>query len=235
MSYTEANLIITQELSEIIQLHNQAHAQLEKYRKAYPYLLAPNLAAMMGDNLKDNLQVLYKELANLHRSDDAKDRHACAICHRVFAARLPGGVCDECKARFIPPKPAYGLALPDDPDAVNPAVLTEEAKQPPYDEDEEPPELSEITVEPGNALPVDEIADEQTADPGDEPVSDAFAAWEQSVVSNKNMPPVDEPLGEPETMVDVEEEVQASAADDLKEERRLTDDAPPPRPDVETT
>ena len=47
MTYKEANLAITQELSEVIQLHNQAHAKLEKYRKAYPYLMAPNLAAMM--------------------------------------------------------------------------------------------------------------------------------------------------------------------------------------------
>ncbi|PKO15527.1 hypothetical protein CVU37_12840 [candidate division BRC1 bacterium HGW-BRC1-1] len=230
MTYKEANLAITQELSEVIQLHNQAHAKLEKYRKAYPYLMAPNLAAMMEDNLKDNLQVLYKELSNLHRSGEAKDRHVCAICNRVFAARLPGGACDECKARFSTPRPTYGLAFPNDPDAVNPAVLTEEANQPPYEEDEETPEISEISVEPGNALPADEnplpLAE------SDEPVSDAFAAWEASVVSNKKRPPVDEPIGEPEPLVNAEEEVQATAGDDLKEERRLTDDAPPPRPDV---
>jgi hypothetical protein len=85
-------------------------------------------------------------------------------------------------------------------------------------------------VEPGNALPADEnplpLAE------SDEPVSDAFAAWEASVVSNKKRPPVDEPIGEPEPLVNAEEEVQATAGDDLKEERRLTDDAPPPRPDV---
>ncbi len=231
MSYSEANLAITQELSEIIQLHNQAHTQLEKYRKAYPYLMAPNLAAMMTDNLKDNIQILYKELTNLHSSDESKDRNVCAICSRVFATRLPGGACDECKARFTPPKPAYGLASPNDSDAVNPEVLTESANQPPYDKDEKPPELSEVSVEPGNALPADgnPKPEEHEINP-DEPVSDAFAAWEASVVSNKNMPPVDEPLGEPEPMVDAREEVQADAADDLNEERRLTNDAPPPPP-----
>ena len=240
MSYTEANLAITHELSEIIQLHNQAHAQLEKYRKAYPYLMAPNLAAMMEGNLKDNLQILYKELTNLHRPVDTKDRNVCAICHRAFATRLPGGACDECRARFSAPKPSYGLASPDDPDAVNLEGLTEEPVQPSYERAENPPELSEVTVEAGNALPADSIPpptgglEEQEIDAGNVPVSDAFAAWEQSVVSNKNTPPVVEPLGEPRPLVNSEEDVQTSAADDLNEERRLTDDAHAPRPDEET-
>ena len=107
MSFNYEQLLITNELSEIIRHHNQALERLKAYRQSYPYLLAPNLAQMMEENLKDNLQMLYKELNNLHRPKEAQQRHICAICSRVFAIRLPGSVCDECRGRYAPQPVAY--------------------------------------------------------------------------------------------------------------------------------
>jgi hypothetical protein len=92
-------LLLTNELSEIIRWHNQCLDRLRNYRESYPYLLAPNLGKMMEENLKENVQVLYRELNNLHKPREEQRRHVCRECHAVFAVALPGGLCDECRGR----------------------------------------------------------------------------------------------------------------------------------------
>jgi hypothetical protein len=163
MSFNYEQLLITNELSEIIRHHNQALERLKAYRQAYPYLLAPNLAQMMEENLKDNLQMLYKELNNLHRPKEAQQRHICAICSRVFAIRLPGSVCDECRSRYAPQPVAYqvpsrpaatdgdgdadepdaGAAAPEDEASVEPEDAAPEEARPDAEAAPEPTDASD--------------------------------------------------------------------------------------------
>ena len=99
MSISYEQLLITNELSEVIRCHNECLNRIKAYADSYPYLIAPNIARLISENLKDNLQVLYKELNNLHKPKTEQRRHVCAQCHKVFASSLRGGVCDECRSR----------------------------------------------------------------------------------------------------------------------------------------
>lgn len=99
MSFDPEKLLIFNELSEIIRWHNQCIDRLGTYKKNHPYLIAPNLHKMMEENLKENVQMLYKELNNLNKPKTEQRRHVCRECHSVFAAALPGGICDECRSK----------------------------------------------------------------------------------------------------------------------------------------
>jgi hypothetical protein len=123
-------LLITNELSEIIRWHNQCLDRLRSYRETYPYLLAPNVAYMLEDNLKENVQMLYRELNNLHKPKTEQRRHVCSQCHGVFAASLPGGICDECRGRGVRPQPPPARA----------AEAVEDSDGPTPDHDEHSPE-----------------------------------------------------------------------------------------------
>jgi ribosomal protein L37AE/L43A len=87
------------ELGEIIRLHNEAVERLRAFRARRPYLIAPNLHSMFDGNLKDNIEVLYREFNNLTKPKEAIRQYVCTQCHSVFVQRLPGGICDECKSR----------------------------------------------------------------------------------------------------------------------------------------
>lgn len=99
MALDYEQLLITNELSEIIRLHNQCLDRMRSYRENYPYLIAPNVGKMMEENLKENVQMLYRELNNLHKPKTEQRRHICRECHSVFAVSLRGGLCDECRSR----------------------------------------------------------------------------------------------------------------------------------------
>jgi hypothetical protein len=108
MGLNYEQLLISNELSEIIRHHNQCLDRLRAYRESYPFLIAPNVAVMLEENLKENVQLLYREFNNLHKPKAEQQRHVCHLCSRVFAARLPGGVCDECRSRVGAPQPEFG-------------------------------------------------------------------------------------------------------------------------------
>src|SRR5690606_9081709 len=40
-----------------------------------------------------------KELNNLHKPAEKQTRYVCNDCHMAFISPLPGGICDECRAR----------------------------------------------------------------------------------------------------------------------------------------
>ena len=103
-------LLITNELSEIIRWHNQTLERLRSYREQYPYLLPPNVGKMMEENLKENTQMLYRELNNLHKPKTEQRRHVCRHCHHVYAMALVGGICDECRSRMAHSQPDYEAA-----------------------------------------------------------------------------------------------------------------------------
>lgn len=107
MNLDYEKLLILNELSEIIQWHNQCLDRMTAYRESYPFLMPPNVAAMIEGNLKENVQMLYRELNNLHKPRSEQRRHVCRRCHGVFAVALPSGVCDECRSK-VETQPEYG-------------------------------------------------------------------------------------------------------------------------------
>ena len=106
-------LLIFNELSEIIRWQNQCIERIKSFRERYPYLIPPNVAYMVEENLKENVQVLYRELNHLHKPKEEKRRHVCRECHSVFFVSLPGGLCDECRAKLAAShQPQYGRVAP---------------------------------------------------------------------------------------------------------------------------
>lgn len=110
MTFDYEQLLITNELSEIIRWHNQTLERLRAYRQNYPYLIPPNVGLMMEENLKENVQMLYRELNNLHKPKAEQRRHVCRECNQVFALTLRGGICDECRSRLAHQAPDYAAA-----------------------------------------------------------------------------------------------------------------------------
>jgi hypothetical protein len=107
MALTPQQLDLTSELCEIVRLHNVMLKRLEDYRSEHPYLLPPNVGRMMEDNLKENIQMLYKEMNNLHKPKGEQRRFVCRECHHVFASPLRGGLCDECRSRAYGTRPDF--------------------------------------------------------------------------------------------------------------------------------
>lgn len=122
MSFTEKQLDITSELCEIVRLHNEMIARMQTYRKDYPWLMPPNVCAMIEDNLKENSQMLYKEMNNLHKPKGEQKRYTCPQCSHVFAAPLRGGLCDECRGRTTPTSLSYDVP-PRSVDSESPTVV----------------------------------------------------------------------------------------------------------------
>ncbi|GIX44873.1 MAG: hypothetical protein D6691_06760 [Candidatus Hydrogenedentota bacterium] len=133
-------LLIFNELSEIIRWHNQCLDRMKGFREKYPYLVPPNVAKMVEENLKENVQVLYRELNHIHKPKTEKQRYVCRECHSVFYVKLPNGLCDECRAKQPSAvRPTYGKVrrrVNLGPDEVEPAA-----------ESPQPPEAQEGTVE----------------------------------------------------------------------------------------
>ncbi len=112
------------ELGEVIRLQNEALERLVAFRKARPNLMMPNLAKMVEENLKENVQVLYKELNNLHKPPEQQTRYICKECQMAFLTSLPGGICDECRAKKGSSQPrAYGPQAPSPPDEQETATV----------------------------------------------------------------------------------------------------------------
>ncbi|MCD6386671.1 hypothetical protein J7M23_12970 [Candidatus Sumerlaeota bacterium] len=94
--------LLADEFAGIIKMHNEVLERLERFRKAYPYLLAPNIFDSLEGNLKENVQIMYRELQNLHRTDGPhyEKKYICKRCHQAFMIALPEGLCDKCRAEI---------------------------------------------------------------------------------------------------------------------------------------
>ena len=145
MSFDLDKLQAVAELGEVIRLHNDAVDKLQAFRKERPHLIMPNLAKIVEENLKENMQILYKELNNLHRPAEQQTRYICNECKMAFLVRLPGGICDECRARL----------------ATKPRDYTVHAT--PVDMNEQPAE--EAPLAETAELPVDEQTQPETSEP----------------------------------------------------------------------
>lgn len=99
MSFDLDKLQAVAELGDVIRHHNEALDRLTAFRKARPYMVMPNLMKVVEENLKENLQVLYKEFNNLHKPAEQQTRYICNDCKMAFLVKLPGGICDECRVK----------------------------------------------------------------------------------------------------------------------------------------
>jgi len=126
VSFDLEKLQAVAELGEVIRLQNEALERLVAFRKERPYLMMPNLAKMVEENIKENVTVLYKELNNLHKPAAQQTRYICRECQMAFVVALPGGICDECRARLGSKPRSYVLPdITDDEEDVNPQVESE--------------------------------------------------------------------------------------------------------------
>jgi hypothetical protein len=113
MGMDSEQLMIFGELSEIIRGQNMCIELMKSFREKYPYLIPTNVARMVEENLKENVQILYRELNHLHKPPQEKRRHVCRGCHGVFFTALPGGLCDECRSKAeATQQPQYGRVAP---------------------------------------------------------------------------------------------------------------------------
>ncbi|MDD4278167.1 hypothetical protein GX645_07350 [Candidatus Sumerlaeota bacterium] len=97
MNLTPEQIDMITQLGEIIRHQTFAQEMMNDFRKQYPYAMPPNLLTMIESNLKDNIQVLYREMNVIHKPQSEKRRWVCSSCKSVFATPLPGGLCDECR------------------------------------------------------------------------------------------------------------------------------------------
>ena len=97
MDLTPEQIEMITQLGEIIRHQTFAQERLADFRRRFPFALPPNLLSMIEDNLKENIQVCYREMNVIHKPADEKRRWFCTKCKTVFAMPVPGGLCDACK------------------------------------------------------------------------------------------------------------------------------------------
>ena len=149
MSFDLEKFQAVAELGEVIRLQNEAMDRLQAFRKARPYMIMPNLAKMVEENMKENVQVLYKELNNLHKPAEQQTRYICDDCKMAFLVKLPGGICDECRAKqaakpreYVVNAPPVDLNAPDD--LADVAETPAREKQPEVADSNAPEKTAEI-------------------------------------------------------------------------------------------
>jgi hypothetical protein len=122
------DLFIQRRLSGISRQLTGIVKNLEEFGQEHPHVIAPNILAAMVGNLKDDINILLREVNYLGSPDRQalRDRrYVCRSCQRVFAAPLAAGICDECRGRGITTSELP--ARTEEPEALSPAAgATEE-------------------------------------------------------------------------------------------------------------
>lgn len=95
-------LLLKNEFSEIIKYNEMALKRIDRFQEGYPYIIAPNIIALIRDNLKDNIAILLREMPNIEKfkKREYNQKYVCEKCKNVFFVKLPGGVCDECRGKY---------------------------------------------------------------------------------------------------------------------------------------
>lgn len=222
MSFDLEKFQAVAELGDVIRLQNEAMDRLQQFRKARPYLIMPNLAKMVEENMKENLQVLYKELNNMHKPAEQQTRYICDDCHMAFLVRLPGGICDECRAkRSSTPREYVVNAPPVDPNASDEETAGT-AATPPADgaaqmdpSDIKAQETDISVVAAGGDVPVDEASEAEIAADAERAASGDKLPVEQEAAITE-APPAD--VSGADSLVVTEANAAAEGDDDAAEE-----------------
>lgn len=158
MSFDLEKMQAYAELGEVIRLQNEAMDKLAAFRKARPAMIMPNLAKMVEENMKENVQVLYKELNNLHKPAEQQTRYICNDCKMAFLVPLPGGICDECRANRTSKPREYVLYQGEGDEADTDATATDE---------DTTAANADTTTTDANAI--GDVTDSANANPAEEP------------------------------------------------------------------
>jgi len=97
-------MFVQRRLSGIARQLNGLIKNFEDFREEHPTLIAPNVLNAIIGNLKDDVNVVMREM-NMVGSPNRKQlkarRYHCRACHNVFMQPLVAGICDECRGRGI--------------------------------------------------------------------------------------------------------------------------------------
>ncbi len=89
------------ELADILASVNIANSLLDGFIRQHPEAVSPRIIESWRHNLKETSQIMMREFHQLRNGKENKvydPRNVCKVCHTVYLAPLPDGVCDECRA-----------------------------------------------------------------------------------------------------------------------------------------
>lgn len=114
---------------------------LEEFKVEYPTIIAPNVIDAMIGNLKDDINILLREvnmLSSPNRRELQQRRYVCRSCQSVFMVPLVAGICDECRSRGITSQEVVPEPPSDDEASADELSVTDESSEddPFADEDE---------------------------------------------------------------------------------------------------
>lgn len=104
MAVKPDDLFIQRRLSGIARQLGGIVRNLQEFAQEHPHIIAPNVIEAMIGNLKDDINILLREVNLLGSPDRAalrERRYVCRSCRGVFLAPLAAGICDECRGRGI--------------------------------------------------------------------------------------------------------------------------------------
>lgn len=104
MNLSPEDLFIQRRLSGIARQLSGIAQNLEEFGRENPQIIAPNVLEAMVGNLKDDINVILREvnmIASPNRKELRERRYVCRSCNNVFMTPLAAGVCDECRSRGI--------------------------------------------------------------------------------------------------------------------------------------
>lgn len=178
------NLFLQRRLSGIIRQLNGIVKNLGDFKDENPHVIAPNLMDAMIGNLKDDINILLREMniiGSPNRRQLQERRYVCRSCHNVFTSPLVAGICDECRSRGI-----------TSTEVAPPPAEEEETEEKDAQEGEErsasknDAEISEASAEEESGAVSDGTSDE-TADAA-ESSTEEDPALDESVDSNPEDP-----------------------------------------------
>ena len=104
MNLSPEDMFIQRRLSGIARQLNGLIKNLEDFRQEHPTIIAPNVLDAIVGNLKDDVNVVMREMnlvGSPNRQHLKQRRFVCRACHNVFMQPLVAGICDECRGRGI--------------------------------------------------------------------------------------------------------------------------------------
>jgi hypothetical protein len=154
------SLFIQRRLGGVVRQLNGIVMNLEEFRDEHPTIIAPNMLDTIIHNLKDDINVLLREV-NILGSPNPKAlqerRYVCRSCNSVFSTPIVAGVCDECRGRGV--TSAEFTPMP----VAGPEASAEAGDDVGEAGSETPGAVTEASAEPEDILPTP--TDDEPGDP----------------------------------------------------------------------
>ncbi len=107
VTISEEDLKTLDELADILSSVNIASSLLDGFVQHHPDAVQPRILEGWKHNLKETAQIMMREFHQLRNGKENKTydpRTVCTVCHTVYLAPLPDGICDECRANAVSSK-----------------------------------------------------------------------------------------------------------------------------------